>query len=86
MIKWEKSILINKPVEHYDVDNTKWVIVLYQDRLCNDKKIYHSRIRNKFMGVVLNRLCGSQTLYDENYEILKLKCIIKAKELGWNIK
>ena len=25
-------------------------------------------------------------IYDEDLDVLKLKCLIKAKEMGWNIK
>ena len=81
MIKWEKSWLVNELVEHYDIQNQRWVIVLYPNKIKNG----HIEIQNKYFGVVMDKVCGSTKIYEENYEVLKLKCIIKARELGWKI-
>ena len=41
---------------------------------------------NSYISIILGKDGMSTTLKEEDFDILKLKSLIKAKELGWDIK
>jgi len=51
-------------------------------------RIYKTKGSEVFRGTVYNKE-GSQHeefIYDKNLDIVKLKCLVLAKELGWKVK
>tara|TARA_Y100000592_G_C5221413_1_gene199624 strand:- start:173 stop:424 length:252 start_codon:yes stop_codon:yes gene_type:complete len=59
----------------------KIVIRICEDK--NDSKCYSARVYEKFNNGVNMKI---QLIQDNSFEVLKFKCLLLAKELGWNVK
>lgn len=73
---WKKEFLVNAWVDTFFVSHYKAIVIWPKDSIRKNYFIAHIFPKN-------NR--GTITIEEKDYEILKLKSILKAKEIGWKV-
>jgi len=73
---WEKEYLVNAWVDVLIISKHKAIVLWPKGSIKNKFYIAHIFPKNN---------CSTITLECEDYDLLKLKAIIKAKEIGWDV-
>jgi len=83
-IEWKKSLNWYGPGAYlfYEIDLENKLQIDIMCKFSDDDKVvsYRSEIR-----VTINKELNYSHIYDDNLEVAKLKSLIKAKELGFDI-
>ena len=80
----EDTICFIKKIEVTD-DRTIWS-ELYKGGVYIKDELMSDQLKLRYSSELEGLGIAYKVLYDEDFDILKLKCLIRAKEMGWNIK